>query len=304
MTSRCDRISAPVFDIQRFSLHDGPGIRSLVFLKGCALHCPWCQNPESQDHEPIVAFYRDRCVESFECEASCPEDAIERDGFRVAYARCTGCGLCVDACPSGALRRIGEEHTPEQLMEKLRADVPYYESSGGGVTFTGGEPTLHPRFLDRMLDLCRSESIHTNLETSGTFSLTKWAPILAKLDLIYFDLKLLDPEAHARQLGSSYETIEKNALALAKMGLPVEFRMPVVPGFTDTEDNLERAIGLLARMGKRGIHLLAYHNMGEAKIDIIQGSQPRLGLPRYSNEQLEAVRASFRSRGIDILNAH
>lgn len=296
-------IVAPVFDIQRFSLHDGPGIRTLVFLKGCALHCPWCQNPESQDHRSIIAFHRDRCDESFECERVCPDDAIERTGFRIAQAMCTLCSRCVDACPSGALRVIGETHTPEQLMEKLRADIPYYESSGGGVTFTGGEPTLHPHFLDRVLDLCVAENIHCNLETAGVFSLDRWAPILAKLDLIYFDLKILDAEQHRRKLGEGYERIMKNAMALVEMGLPVEFRMPVIPGFTDSEENIERVVEFLQRCEKTGVHLLAYHNMGEAKIDIVQGSQPRLGLARLDDERLDEVRSAFRARGISILNA-
>jgi len=295
-------IRAPIFDIQRFSLHDGPGIRSLVFLKGCALHCPWCQNPESQDHAPIVAFHRDRCAEHLECAAVCPEGAITPGPHRVEHASCTRCGLCIEACPSGALRQIGESFTPEQLMDRLRADVPYYVSSGGGVTFSGGEPTLHPRFLDRVLDLCRAESIHTNLETAGTFSLERWAPILRKLDLLYFDLKLLDPEVHARHVGAGYDTIARNAVALVEEGYPVEFRMALIPGFTDTGANLERVLDLLSRLGRKGIHLLAYHEMGEAKIDLIRGTQPKLGLARHSEARLEALRDAFRSRGIEILN--
>ncbi len=294
--------TAPIFDIQRFSLHDGPGIRSLVFLKGCALHCPWCQNPESQNHAPVIAFYRDRCGEYFECEAACDEDAIRRGDFRIDYSKCTLCGDCVEACPRGALRLIGEEHTPEQLMDKLRPDIPYFERSGGGVTFTGGEPTRHPRFLDRLLDLCIHESIHTNIETAGLFALEKSMPILRKLDLIYFDLKLMDAEQHGKHLGAGFEVIRGNAIALVEMGLPVEFRMPVIPRFTDTNDNIDAVAQLLQQLEKKGVHLLAYHNMGEAKIDVIQGHQRRLGLARLSQDRLAEVQGRFRQRGITILN--
>ncbi len=294
--------TAPVFDIQRFSLHDGPGIRSLVFLKGCSLRCPWCQNPESQDHVPVVAFYRDRCGEYLECEAACEDSAILHGSFRIDQAKCTLCGRCVAACPTNALRLIGETLTPGQLMEKLRPDIPYFVSSGGGVTFTGGEPMVHPVFLDRVVDLCRAESVHTNIETAGTFSFDTCLPILCKLDLIYFDLKLMDPDKHAEHLGGGHERIQANAVALVENGLPVEFRMPVIPGFTDTDANIGSVVALLHRLERTGIHLLAYHDMGEAKIDIIQGSQPRLGLAPMSPLRLAEVRDSFREQGIAILN--
>jgi pyruvate formate lyase activating enzyme len=293
--------TAPVFDIQRFSLHDGPGIRSLVFLKGCALHCPWCQNPESQATRPVIAFYSERCDESFECAAVCPDEAIRLEGFRVDHQRCTRCARCVDACPHDALRLIGETLTPEQLMARLLVDRPYYESSGGGVTFTGGEPTLHPRFLRRVLELCAEAGVHTNIETSGTFRWAQWEPTLRMADLIYFDLKILDAELHRRLLGGGYERILENAAELTTRGFPVEFRMPLVPDHTDTPDNIEAVIALLHRLGQEAIHLLAYHNMGEAKIDIIQGTQPKLGLARYSDERWCALRRTFEARGIEVL---
>jgi len=295
--------TAPVFEIQRFSIHDGPGIRSLIFLKGCALRCPWCQNPESQASRPIIAFYRDRCTDSFECADACPIGAIQLTGYRVDHTLCDRCALCVDACPYGALKLIGENLTPRQLMARIMVDMPYYESSGGGVTFTGGEPTLHPSFMRRMLELCAEAGVHTNLETAGTFSWEKWEQTLGMLDLIYFDLKILDADLHERHLGGGYSRIMKNAENLTRKGFPVEFRMAMVPGHTDTPGNIAAAIELVKKFGHDAIHLLAYHNMGEAKIDIIKGTQPKLGLARYSDEAWHDLVEAFEVQGIEVVTA-
>lgn len=295
--------TAPVFEIQRFSIHDGPGIRSLVFLKGCALHCPWCQNPESQASRPVVAFYSERCGEVFECAEVCPNGAIQVEGYRIDHTLCDPCTICVDACPYGALKLIGESLTPEQLMARIMVDAPYYESSGGGITFTGGEPTLYPAFMRRVLELCSEAGVHTNLETAGTFSWARWEETLGMLDLIYFDLKILDDELHERHLGGGYARIMENAANLATQGFPVEFRMAMVPGYTDTPANIDAAIDFLRELGHEAIHLLAYHNMGEAKIDIIQGSQPKLGLARYSDDAWRDLVESFEVQGIEVVAA-
>jgi len=289
---------APVFDIQRFSLHDGPGIRSLVFLKGCGLHCPWCQNPESQSARAVIGFHRNRCLESFECESVCPNDAILRGEHRVDHQLCNRCGLCIEACPSEALELIGETVGADDLMERLLVDRDYYDSSGGGVTFTGGEPTLHALFLTRVLELCSAAGIHTNIETAGRFSWPTLEPALGLTDLIYFDLKILDPEAHRRELGGDLDEILDNARRLADGGFPVEFRMPAVAGYTDTTANVDAVTAFLRVVGHRSIRLLPYHNMGEAKIDMIAGDQPRLGLPRYPDERMDALKRDFESRGV------
>jgi pyruvate formate lyase activating enzyme len=186
-------------------------------------------------------------------------------------------------------------------MARLLVDMPYYESSGGGVTFTGGEPTLHPSFMRRVLELCIEAGVHTNLETAGTFSWEKWEPMLAMLDLIYFDLKILDAALHERHLGGGFARIMENAASLAERGFPVEFRMAMVPGYTDTPANIAAATDLLHRLGHDAIHLLAYHNMGEAKIDIIQGNQPKLGIERYSDEAWHELVRTFEVQGIEVL---
>lgn len=294
--------SAEIFEIQRFSIHDGPGIRSLVFFKGCNLHCPWCQNPESQTTKPVIAFTESRCEESFACATVCPNNAILNGGFRIDQTKCEPCGLCVDACAHGALRTIGEALTPQELMERITRDLPYYDSSGGGVTFSGGEPTLHHRFLDTILKLCRDAGIHTNLETSGTFVLEKWEDTLAMLDLIYFDLKILDAGLHQRLIGPGYSRIMSNATALVRRGFPVEFRMALVPGYTDTEANIDAVVDFLHQIDRRAIHLLEYHSMGEAKLDMIGSARPKLGLDGYSGKALAELTGIFAQRDIKVLN--
>lgn len=289
---------APVFNIQRFSIHDGPGIRTLIFLKGCNFHCSWCQNPESQFNEPVLAFYGNRCQQSFECLKVCKEAAITQDNFRINYDRCTSCGDCVDACAYQALTIIGERMTAVQLFEKILADHEYYKESMGGVTFTGGEPTLYPRFVDQVVNLCISKGIHTNLETAGAFSMQKWQSILKKLDLIYFDLKLMDPEQFALHVGSDYVKVMRNARLLTKKQFPVEYRLPLVPGITDSDANIDGIADFLKSIQVKHLHLLDYHNMGEAKIDLINGMQRKLDLPNYPKEARERVEKRLQWQGI------
>ncbi len=296
------QIAAPVFEIQRFSIHDGPGIRTLVFFKGCLLNCEWCQNPESQDKAPTIAFYKDKCKESFSCKEICPENAILNDVFRIDYEKCTVCGECVTACAYDALRLIGNIMTPKELLTQLLADQPYYQKSGGGVTFSGGEPTLYPEFMDQTLDLCNEHKIHTTIETSGCFSFKTWEPILRKLNLIYFDLKIMDADDHKVATGLKNSTILDNAEKLVEQNFPVEFRMPLIPGFTDTEENLEKVICCLKKLRQNKIHLLKYHNMGEAKIDIIQGDQKKLNMDTYSEESFGKIKAHFERAKIEVID--
>jgi pyruvate formate lyase activating enzyme len=296
-------LRAPVFDVQRFSIHDGPGIRTTVFFKGCNLECAWCQNPESQDVVPVVAFYQNRCKLDFSCAAVCPQNAIRKGCFRIDYERCTRCLRCIEACPNGALKLIGEQMETGQLFSQILADEAYYKDSGGGVTFSGGEPSLYPAFMDAMLDLCQARGIHTTMETCGTFSQKRWADILPKLDLIYFDLKIMDEAAHKAAAGVGNQHILDNARFLVAKGYPVEFRLPLVEGYTDAPDNLAQLAVFLEELGQTKLHLLGYHKMGESKIDIIQGSQIKLGLENYPDEKREEIAQVFEQNHIAILKA-
>jgi len=209
-----------------------------------------------------------------------------------------GVGCVLKRAPSEALQLIGESMGPRDLVDKLLVDRAYYESSGGGVTFTGGEPTLHADFLTRVLELCSEAQLHTNLETAGRFSWIALEPALQLVDLIYFDLKILDPSLHNQNLGGDLTEILDNARRLVDGRFPVEFRMPVVPGHTDTEENITAVVRFLHGVDRPEICLLPYHNMGEAKIDIINGAQPRLGLARCSMDHLREVAAEFEAGGI------
>lgn len=296
-----DPATAPIFDIQRFSIHDGPGIRTLVFFKGCNLSCDWCQNPESQQPVPIISFYENRCRHSLHCHAVCEDDAIRSDGFRIDHDKCTLCLKCIDACAYEALKLIGRKMTPEQLMDVLDKDSAYYQSSGGGVTFSGGEPTMYPAFMEQTLALCHKAAIHTTLETCGSFSYSRWQAPLRVLDLIYFDLKVMNPEKHLAVTGFDNKRILDNARRLAVEGYPVEFRLPLVQGYTDDEENLRGIVIFLKSMKLSKLHLLSYHSMGEAKIDIIDGIQKRLGLPAYPQTRFNEIRSWFGGEGIEVI---
>lgn len=294
-------LQAPIFDVQRFSIHDGPGIRTLVFFKGCNLRCDWCQNPESQALRVQLAFHANRCDQAGACADACPHGAIRLEGFRIDYSRCTTCLRCVDACAAGALQPVGRPSTPEALLALILKDRSYYASSGGGVTFSGGEPTLYPHFMARMLALCRAASVHTVLETCGSFAWPRWQGLLRQFDLLYFDLKIIDPQRHRGATGVDNRRILRNAEWLAQQGYPVEFRLPLVPGYTDDLANRHAIVALLRRLGQPRLHLLGYHAMGEAKIDILQGPQKKLGLPAYTPDQLDAMRCWFTQQGVQVL---
>ena len=292
-------IRAPIFDVQRFSIHDGPGIRTLVFFKGCNLRCAWCHNPESQEPRPRLGFRESRCAHSGACRVVCPRDAIRLQGLRIDYARCDFCLKCVDACAHGALQPVGEKRSPEEVMAVILKDRNYFETSNGGVTFSGGEPTLYPRFMERMLALCADEAIHTVLETCGAFSYDRWRNMLRQFDLIYFDLKIMDATKHRSATGADNRRILRNAELLVSEGYPVEFRLPLVEGYTDNFDNLIAVVEFLHKLQRTTLHLLGYHNMGESKLAMVQSSQKPLGLGNYPPARMDDMQNWFSERDVE-----
>ena len=256
-----------VYNIQRFSIHDGPGIRTTVFLKGCPLRCFWCQNPESQRRRPEIFYFADKCTLCGACVMSCGNKAIEISEERVVTdrERCSGCGACVPACRAGARSLMGRMMTAEEVTREIVRDRRFYETSGGGVTLSGGDPVAQPEFAVSILESCRREGISTLIETCGYTDWSTFSRILEQTDLVYMDVKCIDPERHRRGTGVTNERILENAVKTAKMR-PVRVRVPVIPGFNDDADEL-MAVAEFARkkMGVEEIELLKYNGLCESK---------------------------------------
>tara|TARA_R110002110_G_scaffold31396_1_gene110721 strand:- start:30318 stop:31280 length:963 start_codon:yes stop_codon:yes gene_type:complete len=293
---------AAIVDIQRFSLHDGPGIRTTIFFKGCALRCAWCQNPESLRIKPEMAFYSERCRNTMRCAAVCPEDAIiEEPDHRIDFSKCTACGLCAEACDHDAIRLIGTHLDEETLVAEILKDRDFFIDSGGGVTLSGGEPMMQAAYLKRLLPRLKAHGLHIVMQTGGLFNWAHMEPLLPYLDLIYFDLKHMDSEAHKRLTGAGNEQILDNFSRIVKSGVRVEARMPVVPGLNDDAENIRATARFLGSQGHWALHCLAYHNLGEAKIPRIAPILAPLGMPSLDLSALHDMARRFKEEGIDVI---
>ena len=295
-----------IFEIQRFSIHDGPGIRTTVFLKGCPLNCLWCHNPEGVSREPLLSFLPARCVGCGYCFRVCPEGAhIMRGETHVLdRARCRVCGKCVTECHAGALELVGREVTVEDVLAEVLADKPFYETSGGGMTLSGGEPLMQPDFAEALLKAAKAEGLHNAVETCGFAEWTRFERMLPWTDLFLFDLKETDPDRHTEFTGAPLEPILRNLRELHARGAKVLLRLPVVPGHNDQREHFE-AVGALCRElpGLLGVEVMPYHRLGEGKRD-------RLGLPTDDRPDIkpptrETVAAwvkALRDSGANVLN--
>ena len=267
---------ALVFNIQRFSTEDGPGIRTTVFFKGCPLSCAWCHNPEGISPEPQLLWYAARCIAARDCLKACPEDALELtpEGMKINRERCTVCGLCEEACPAAALEQVGKPWTLEDLVAEVKKDEAFYRNSDGGVTLGGGEPMMQADFVAAFLKRCKEEGLATALDTSGCVAWKQYEKVIPFVDLLLLDLKQIDPERHRKMTGVKLEPILENASRLGKEKIPIWVRTPIIPGHTDTRENIAGVARFIAENmpNVERYDLLAFNNL-------CTGQYERLGIP-------------------------
>jgi pyruvate formate lyase activating enzyme len=257
-------ITGTVFDLRRYSIHDGPGIRTAVFFKGCLLACRWCHNPEGGSFSPELIFRPSRCILCNDCLDICPNGAIERsnDEIHLDRTRCRISGICAVACPAEALEIVGMTLSVDQVLARIEADRIFYEQSHGGVTFTGGEPLAQPRFLQALLVNCHEKGLNTAVDTSGYAPWPVFEDILPYVDLFLYDLKLMDDERHCEWTGVSNVDILSNLRNLSAAGQELLVRIPLIPGINEDDGNLLALGEFIASLPHvPSIELLAYHNM-------------------------------------------
>ena len=293
-------LRAPVFNLVNGSFVDGPGIRTTIFLKGCRLRCKWCCNPEGQSFQPEMRFLAAHCRSGCsDCVSACPEGAIRRETgtLKIDRAKCIGCGRCETACFEDALRLFGKWYTPEDLMGRIRREKPYLTRSGGGVTIGGGEATCWSAFCRELIRLCHAEGIHTAIDSCGYPCTEETLSALDAADLVLFDLKGMDSAWHQENTGAGNEEILRTFEHLRATNKPVIVRVPLVPGYNDSPEELA-ALGRLLRESPNveRVDLMPYHEYGVSKYEEIGLAYPLAGkVEPYSQDQVRQLLEFFRT---------
>lgn len=276
-----------IFDIQRFSLHDGPGIRTTVFLKGCPLHCRWCCNPESMNPHPVLLYNPELCIGCGQCIAICPSGAACPGG--IDRELCTVCGKCADTCYAEALYMKGREISANELMAEVIRDESFYARTGGGVTFSGGEPLLQADFLEEVLECCRNHSFTTAIETCGCVPWEHFERIAPLVDTFLFDIKHTDSQKHRLYTGAPCEGIMENCARLASIAKHLVVRVPVIPGFNFDRDSLEAVVRFAEGIGVREVDFLPYHRYAANKYLYMGRDYWNPGVERLGDEEVRTV---------------
>ena len=296
-------IQGVITDIQHFSIHDGPGIRTTVFFKGCSQRCFWCHNPETLATQPQLQLYLDRCIGCGACFEVCPEGAHQMTDGERSFDRdaCTGCGACADTCYARALVLVGETKSADEIVETVLRDRAFYETSGGGVTLSGGEPLLQLDFAEAILSRCRQEGIHTAVETAANMPWEQLAHILPVTDLLMMDIKVMDSEKHRAVTGVPNARILENARRLGETKIPLIVRTPIVPGVNDDEASVSAIAAFVAELPNVVYYeLLRFHGMAESKYASLEMDHRARDLVAPAKAQMEALSETARGFGLEV----
>ncbi len=287
-----------IFGVKRFEIHDGDGIRTTLFLKGCPLRCAWCHNPEGLSAAPQVALLDNRCLRCGLCAAVCACHVVEGGSHRVRHDQCRGCGACASVCPARALTLYGEDITVEGILPRLLADRAYFEASGGGVTLSGGEPMAQADFTASLLMALKREGVHTALDTSGFAPWPDFEKALPWADLVLFDVKAAAEETHIACTGRSNRLILENLRRIDALGKTLDVRVPFVPGYNDHE--MDAVIGILRPLRSlRRVRILPYHNYAASKYRSLGLDSPLPDVPMPDAGTIRETVLRFRRAGLD-----
>ncbi|MBE0479698.1 MAG: glycyl-radical enzyme activating protein [Dehalococcoidia bacterium] len=297
------QLTGCVFNIERFAIRDGPGIRTTVFLKGCPLKCIWCANPESIRPYPQMFCFAHLCASCCRCVQACPNKAISvaADGSPFTDRDlCKNCGTCTDVCPNRAREISGKMMTVDQVLEEVKKDALFYQNSGGGITASGGEPAYQPEFLRELFRRSRQAVIHTCLDTTGFVKTDILKSILEHTDLVLYDLKHMDPQRHRQLTGVDNALILENARMIAVIGKPMIIRVPLVPDHNDSAENLDALASFMKELGLARIDLLPYHSLGRDKYTRLGMVYGLSELKPHSSERVAEIKACLESKGLTV----
>ena len=293
-----------IFDIKRYAIHDGPGIRTTVFLKGCSLRCQWCQNPEGQETYPEIILRSSRCAtECHECVSVCPLEAISKYGnsIEIDKARCNLCRECEEVCVYEALEVVGREVAVQEVMEEIEKDKIFFDESGGGITFSGGEPLMQVDFLEPLIKEIKKKNIHVTLDTSGYVSFEDLERISDKVDLFLYDLKIMDDAKHKKYTGVSNKLILENLRNLIEQGNSVVVRIPLISGINDDDQSIHMFVDFLQSLKNiKQINLLSYHRGGREKYKRLRREKSQKTFHSPSDERIEEVKKVFADSGFSV----
>ncbi len=301
--STSPELKAWIFDIQRYSINDGPGIRTTVFFKGCPLKCLWCDNPESQSQTPQLFYFESLCSRCHRCISICPNEAVsvgEDDSIITDRNRCNACGTCTVICPNDARVITGRAMTVDQVMEVIKQDEPFYRNSNGGMTASGGEAAIQPEFLINLFRRCQEIGIHTALDTTAYVKWEVLRQIIDYADLVLLDIKHIDSSAHREITGVDNNLILENAQKIVDTGKLVWARFPLIPGCNDSNENISATGDFVFGVGLTQIDILPYHRLGTGKYTRLEMEYPLTDAQPYSETQINSIKSILEDRGLEV----